>query len=119
VLKNWRPAISAKGSVFAEIRVSWWKRERLTAYQIGVLSLIVPSWFHRERPQTIPILPPDMAELETVFHLGTEALLEISEFTILKNMLRRAVRPLRMAVAVLRRVRQTLFTPFLSLGRAR
>jgi len=116
VLKGWRPAVPAKRSLFAEIPDAWWKRERLTAYQVGVLSLTVPQWFHKERPQTIAILPSDMAETETMFRLGGQALLETSELTIVKNMLRRSIRPLRMAVAMFRRVRQAVFAP---LGRFR
>jgi hypothetical protein len=110
-LKSWRPATPAARSVFAEIPDAWWKRERLTAHQVGVMSLTVPLWFHRERPQTIAVLPPDMAEMEAMFRLGGQALLEGSEFTILKNMLRRAVRPLRMAAAMFRRVRQAVLAP--------
>jgi hypothetical protein len=111
LLRNWRPAVPAKRSVFAEIPDAWWKKERLTAYQVGVMSLTVPLWFHKERPQTIALLPSDMAEMETMFRLGGQELLESSEFTILKNMLRRAVRPLRMAGAKFRRVRQAVFAP--------
>jgi hypothetical protein len=110
-LKSWRPAAAAKRSLFEEIPDAWWQREQLTARQIGVLSLTVPLWFHEERPQTIAVLPPDMAEMETMFRLGGQALLEASEFTILKNMLRRAVRPLRMAAAMFRRARQAVFVP--------
>jgi hypothetical protein len=110
-LKSWRPATPAARSVFAEIPDAWWKRERLTAHQVGVLSLTVPLWFHRERPQTIAVLPSDMAEMEAMFRLGGRALLEDSEFTILKNMLRRAIKPLRMAAAMFRRVRQAVFAP--------
>jgi hypothetical protein len=110
-LKNWRPAVPAKRSLFAEIPDAWWKRERLTAHQVDVLSLTVPLWFHRERPQTIAVLPSDMTEMETMFHLGSQALLEASEFTIMKNMLRRSVGPLRMAEVMFSRVRQAVLTP--------
>jgi hypothetical protein len=111
VLRSWRPSLPANRSLFAEIPGEWWKRERLTAYQVGTLSLTVPLWFHKERPQTIAILPSDMAETETMFRLGGQALLEASEFTIMKNMLRRSIRPLRMAAAMFRRVRQAVFAP--------
>jgi hypothetical protein len=110
-LKGWRPAVPVKKSVFVEVPDGWWKRERLSVYQVSVLSLTVPLWFHKERPQTIAVLPSDMAEMETMFHLGGRALLESSEFTIMKNMLRRSVRPLRMAAAMFRRVRQAVFAP--------
>jgi hypothetical protein len=110
-LKSWRPAVSTKRSLFAEIPDAWWKRERLTAYHVGVLSLTVPLWFHKERPQTIAVMPPDMAEMEAVSHLGGQALLESSEFTIMKNMLRRSIRPLRLAEAMFRRARQAVFAP--------
>lgn len=111
VLRNWRPSIPPKRSVFAEIPDAWWRREQLTAYQVGVLSLAVPRWFHRERPQTITVMPSDMAEIETMFRLGGQALLESAEFTIMKNMVQRSVRPLRMAAAMFRRVRQAVFAP--------
>src|SRR5258707_4626180 len=108
-LTSWRPAAPARRSLFAETADAWWKRERLTVHQVGVLSLTVPLWFHRERPQTIAVLPSDMAETETMFRLGSQALLEASEFTIMKNMLRRSVGPLRIAEATFRRVRQAVF----------
>jgi hypothetical protein len=37
---------------------------------------------------------PDMADMETMFDLGGQALFETSEFTLIRNMLRRSVRPL-------------------------
>jgi len=111
-LREWRPAAPAKGSVFKEIPDAWWKSERLTAFQVAVLSLTVPLWFHKERPQTIAVMPPNMAEMETMLCLGGEALLESSEFTIMKNMLRRTIRPLRMAAAMFRRLRHAVFAPF-------
>ena len=111
-LREWRPAAPAKGSVFKEIPDAWWKSERLTAFQVAVLSLTVPLWFHKERSQTIAVMPPNMAEMETMLCLGGEALLESSEFTIMKNMLRRTIRPLRMAAAMFRRVRHAVFAPF-------
>lgn len=110
-LRYWRPAVPARGSVFKEIPDSWWKKERLTVYQVAVLSLTVPLWFHKERPQIIAVMPSDMAEMEAMFHRGGRALLESSEFTIMKNMLRRSVRPLRMAAAMFRRARQAVFAP--------
>lgn len=110
-LKSWRPAVAAKRSLFAEIPDTWWKREQLTAYQVGVLSLTVPLWFHKERPQTIALMPSDMAELEAMLHLGGQALLESSELTIIKNIFQRAIWPLRMAEAMFRRARQAVFAP--------
>jgi hypothetical protein len=121
-LKGWRPAIPAKKSVFTAVPDAWWKRERLTAYQVSFLSLTVPLWLHKERPQTIAVLPPEMAEMETMFHLGGQALLESAEHTIMKNMLRRSVRPLRLAAAMFRRVRQAVFAAlesYIVLGDAR
>jgi hypothetical protein len=111
-LREWRLAVPTKGSVFKEIPDAWWKSERLTAFQVAVLSLTMPLWFHRERPQTIAVTPPDMAEMETMLCLGADALLEASEFTILKNMLRRTIRPLQMVAAIFRRVRHAVFAPF-------
>ena len=111
-LREWRPAVPARGSVFQEIPDAWWKSERLTAFQVAVLSLAVPLWFHKERPQTIAVMPPNMAEMETMLCLGGDALLESSEFTIMKNMLRRTIRPLRMVAAMFRRVRHAVFAPF-------
>jgi hypothetical protein len=83
----------------------------LTAYQVGVLSLTVPLWFHKERPQTVAVMPSDMAQMEAMSHLGGQALLESSDFTIMKNMLRRSIRPLRLAEAMFRRARQAVFAP--------
>lgn len=110
-LKSWRPAVPAKKSLFAEIPAAWWKRDELTAHQVGVLSLTVPLWFHRERPQTIAVMPSEMGEMEAVLRLGGQALLESSELTIIENMFQRAIRPLRMAEAMFRRARQTVFAP--------
>jgi hypothetical protein len=111
MLKSWRPAVPSKRSLFAEIPEAWWKRERLTAYQVGVLSLTVPLWFHEKRPQTIAVMPSDMAEMEAMLRLGGQALLESSELTIMENMLQRAIRPLRLAEAMFRRARQAVFAP--------
>jgi hypothetical protein len=110
-LKGWRLAVPAKRSVFAEIPDAWWRKEQLTAYQVGVLSLAVPLWFHKERPQTIAVMPLSMAEMEAMLHLGGQALLESSELTKIENILQRAIRPLRMAEAMFRRVRQVVFAP--------
>ncbi len=111
MLRSGRPAIPAKRTLFAEIPESWWLRERLTAHQVGILSLTVPRWLHRERPQTIAVMPPDMADMETMFDLGGQALLETSEFTLIRNMLQRSVRPLRTTLTMFRRARQVVFTP--------
>jgi hypothetical protein len=110
-LKKWRAAAPAARSVFEEIPCSWWESERLTAHRVGVLSLTVPSWLHKERPQTIALMPAEMADMETMFHVCGQALLETSEFTLVRNILRRAVRPLRMASAMFRRARLALFSP--------
>jgi hypothetical protein len=111
VLKSWRPAGPARKSLFTEIPDAWWKRERLTAYQVGVLSLTVPLWFHRERPQAIALMPSHMAEMEAMLRLGGQALLTSSELTIIENLLQRAIRPLRTAEAMFRRARQVVFAP--------
>jgi hypothetical protein len=68
------------------------------------LSLIVPEWLFKERPQTIRVLPADMGEVEAMLQLGGQALLDAAEFVLLKNMLRRLIKPLRRAVAVFRRI---------------
>jgi hypothetical protein len=107
-LCGWRPEAAAPGSVFNEIPVGWWTQERLSASRVGSLSLIVPAWFFRERPQTIAVLPAEMAAVETMLQLGGQALLDAAEFVLLKNILRRAIKPLRRAVAVFRRVRQAV-----------
>jgi hypothetical protein len=114
-LKSWRTASPAVRSVFNEVPGGWWRSERLNAYQVGVLSLNVPLWFHRERPQTIAVMPGEMAAMESMFRLCGQALLESSEFTMVRNLLRPAVRPLRMAATVFRRARQAIFTPLGSL----
>lgn len=111
VLRNARPAVAATRSLFAEIPESWWTRERLTPHQVGVLSLTVPLWLHRERPQAIAVMPPDMADMEAMFDLGGQALLETSEFTLMRNALQRSVRPLRTALTMFRRARQAVFAP--------
>jgi hypothetical protein len=116
-LKSWRAATPAARSVFKEIPRAWWSSERLNAHQVGVLSLTVPLWFHKERPQTIAVMPAEMAEMEAMFHLCGQALLETSELTLVRNMLRRWVRPLRMAAAMFRRARQTVLMPLLSASR--
>jgi hypothetical protein len=117
MLKSWRTAAPAARSVFKEIPRAWWSNERLNAHQVGVLSLAVPLWFHKERPQTIAVMPAEMAEMETMFRLCGQALLETSEFTLMRNMLRRSVRPLRMAAAMFRRARQAVLVSLLSASR--
>jgi len=107
-LRSWRPDVAAPRSLFASIPDPWWNRIHLTPRQIGSLSVIVPEWFYKERPQTIAVLPPEMAEVETTLALGGQALLDASEFVLLKNMIRRQIKPLRSAVAVFRRIRQTV-----------
>jgi hypothetical protein len=111
-LKSWRPAVPGKRSLFAEIPDAWWKSERLSAYQIGILSLTVPLWFHKERPQTIGVMPSELADIEAVFNLGGRALLESSEFAIMAH---RATWPLRIVEATFRRARQAIFDPLESL----
>jgi hypothetical protein len=44
-------------------------------------------------PQTVRILPPEMAEVETMLQLGGQALLDAAEFVLLRNMLRRVIKP--------------------------
>jgi hypothetical protein len=119
MLRDGRPANPAQRSLFAEIPESWWTRERLTAHQVGVLSLTVPLWLHRERPQTIAVMPPDMVDMETMFDLAGQALLETSEFTLMRNMLQRSIQPLRTALTMFRRARQTVFTPLWNFRAAR
>jgi hypothetical protein len=51
-LKSWRPAVPARRSLFVEIPDSWWRREELTAYQVGILSLTVPRWIGSTRKAT-------------------------------------------------------------------
>jgi hypothetical protein len=107
-LRGWKPAIAAPRSLFANVPEAWWSRTHLTASQVGSLSLIVPEWFYRERPQILAILPPEMAKVETMLQLGGQALLDAAEFVLLRNMLRRVIKPLRRAVAVFRRIRQAI-----------
>jgi hypothetical protein len=119
MLRSWRAAAPAATSVFREIPRAWWNSERLSAHQVGVLSLAVPLWFHKERLQTVAVMPAEMAGMETTFRLCGRALLETSEFTRVRNMIRRAVRPLRMASAVFRRARQAVLMPLSGLGASR
>ncbi len=104
-LQTWRPQLS--GSLLDEIPVTWWKQRQLTATQVGRLSLIIPAWLFKERPQTGAILPKEMAEVEMMLRAGGQALLDGSEFTLMRKMVRRAIKPLRMAVAAVRRARST------------
>ena len=46
-----------------------------------------------QRAQTVRILPPEMAEVETMLQLGGQALLGAAEFVLLRNMLRRVIKP--------------------------
>jgi hypothetical protein len=115
-LRGWRPEAVASRSVFSEIPAAWWTQERLSASRVGSLSLLVPAWFYRERPQTIAILPADMGEVEAMLQLGGQALLDAAEFVLLRNMVRRVIKPLRRAVAVFRRVRQAVVAPMLPPG---
>jgi hypothetical protein len=107
-ISGWRPEVAAPRSVFDAIPLAWWRQERLSASRVGSLSLIVPAWFYRDRPQTIRVLPLDMREIEAMLQLGGQALLDAAEFVLLKNMLRRMIKPFRRAVAVFRRVRQAV-----------
>ncbi len=97
-----RESLTVQRSLFKEIPAAWWRQERLTASRVGSLSLIVPAWFyserlqtvaHSERLQTVALLPSGMAEIETMLRLGGQALLNAAEFTIVKNMLRRVIKP--------------------------
>ena len=71
-----------------------------------------------ERPQIIAILPADMAEVEAMLQLGGQALLDAAEFVLLRNLVRRVIKPLRRAVAVFRRIRQAVVAPMLPPGRS-
>jgi len=88
-----RESLTVQRSLFKEIPAAWWRQERLTASRVGSLSLIVPAWFYSERLQTVALLPSGMAEIETTLRLGGQALLNAAEFTIVKNMLRRVIKP--------------------------
>jgi len=88
-----RESLTVQRSLFKEIPAAWWRQERLTASRAGSLSLIVPAWFYSERLQTVALLPSGMAEIETMLRLGGQALLNAAEFTIVKNMLRRVIKP--------------------------
>ena len=88
-----RESLTVQRSLFKEIPAAWWRQERLTASRVGSLSLIVPAWFYSERLQTVALLPSGMAEIETMLRLGGQALLNAAEFTIVKNMLRRVIKP--------------------------
>jgi len=107
-LRGWKPAVPAPSSLFANIPDAWWNKTHLSAGDVGSLSLIVPAWFYNDRPQMIAILPPEMAKVETMFAFGSQALLDAAEFTILKNIIRRMIKPLRAAVAIFRRARHIL-----------
>jgi hypothetical protein len=102
-LRGWRHEAPAPRSVFDEIPAAWWSQERLSASRVGSLSLIVPAWFHRGRPQTMALLPSGMAEVEAMLALGGQALLDAAEFVLLRNAVRRLIKPLRRVVAVFRR----------------
>jgi hypothetical protein len=78
----------------------------------------VPAWFYRERPQTIAILPARMGEVEVMLAIGGQALLDAAEFVLLRNAVRRLIKPLRRAVAVFRRLRQAVVAPMLPPGRS-
>jgi hypothetical protein len=65
----------------------------------------MPAWFHQHKPQTMALLPPEMAHIEAMLGLGGQALFDAAEFTIAKNALRRIMRPLRISVAVFRKIR--------------
>lgn len=104
-LQGWRPSVAVQGSLFEEIPAKWWKRERLSAFRVGAFSLLVPLWFHRATPQTIALMPSTMPDVEAMLRVGGGALLDATEFTMLRNMIRRMVRPLRLAVAAYRRFR--------------
>jgi hypothetical protein len=104
-LRGWRHAATAPRSLYGSIPAAWWGRTHLTAVQVSSLSLIVPAWFYEHRPQTMAILPPEMAELETMFAFGGRALLDAADLTVAQNALRRIIGPLRMVVTIFRRVR--------------
>jgi hypothetical protein len=108
-LRNWRPKATVARSIFTKIPDTWWQHERLTASQVAKLSLIAPTWFHKERPQAITVLPRDMAEVEMMLCMTAQALLDAAEYTLARNVLTRVILPLRIVVGVFRRVRQVLF----------
>jgi len=57
-----------------------------------------------------------MAEVEAMLQLGGQALLDAAEFVLLRNLVRRVIKPLRRAVAVFRRIRQAVVAPMLPPG---
>ena len=107
-LRGWRPDATAPQAIFGRIPVSWWRQEELTASRVAKLSLIAPSWFHQGRPQTIAVLPHEMAEIETTLRMTARALLDEAELVLAKNVLMRIIGPLRIVVAVFRRARHVV-----------
>ncbi len=103
-LRHWKPTEPAADSLFAALPRAWWKKKRLNAAEVATLSLITPKWFHDARPQQRAILPPQMADVETMVAMGSKALLETSDLTVARNLLMHAVPRLRFMAVAFRRV---------------
>jgi hypothetical protein len=103
-LQEWRPAEPGPDSLFSAIPPRWWNKPRLGAADVGRLSLITPKWFFEARPQRHPVLPPEMAAVETMAAMGGRALLEAADLTVTQNALKRLVPGLRIMMAMFRRL---------------
>ena len=103
-LRHWKPTEPKPDSLFAALPGAWWKKKRLNAAEISSLSIITPQWFYDARPQRHAILPPEMADVESMAAMGGRALLEASDLALVQNLLNRSVPALRLMVAISRRV---------------
>jgi hypothetical protein len=108
-LKRWRVTDPKRMALFEEILGALWQKERPSLSDLRTLAVLIPMWLHKNRLQTITLLSPGMAKLESMLSLTGSALLRgetaSREFTATKESTSwRATVPLRAVVDTVRRM---------------
>jgi hypothetical protein len=91
--------------LLARLPTAWLPKPTLSFVQFRCVGAAISTWLHEDRLQTVALLPPEMSEVEAMLRLGSRALFDAAEFRIVKYVLRRMIKPLRIAISVFREIR--------------
>jgi hypothetical protein len=105
--QSWHRASALPKSLLAQIPTGLRLDRTPSAYQLQCLfGTTIPAWLHDSRPQTIAIMGPEAAEIETALRFGGRAMLKASceaELAEIRNSTCwRMTAPLRAAVVAAR-----------------
>jgi hypothetical protein len=109
----WHRAGALPKSLLAQIPAALWLGRTPSAYQLQcIFGTTIPAWLHDGRPQTIPIMRPEAAEIERVLRFCGRAMLKASceaELAEIRNSTSwRMTAPLRTAVTAARHLTSVL-----------